>query len=117
MKKITDSKRYSIITDDLEHCYVCGGKKECLHEVFFGKNRQASKNYGMVIPLCNYHHNASNEGVHFNKKLDIELKEKAEKCFLEIEGNTIKKFIEIFRQELFIRRLYEKDNIDTIGKI
>lgn len=96
MKKVSDSKRYSILTEDMEHCYVCGGRKECLHEVFEGKNRQVSKIYGMVVPLCNYHHNTSNEGVHFNKKLDIELKQVAEKKFLEVYNKTIEDFIMLF---------------------
>lgn len=47
-----ERNRFSIITDDLKHCYICGSKKEELHEVFEGKNRQISMKYGLVIPVC-----------------------------------------------------------------
>ena len=29
-----ERNRHSIITDDLKHCYICGAKKEDLHEIF-----------------------------------------------------------------------------------
>ncbi len=44
--------RTSIFTEDLEHCIICGKKRDNLHEVFFGRNRQLSIEYGLVIPLC-----------------------------------------------------------------
>lgn len=48
-----EAKRYSIITDDLKHCYFCrsGG---CLdvHEVFGGANRKMSMIHGFCVPLC-----------------------------------------------------------------
>lgn len=47
-----ERNRHSIITDDLKHCYICGSKKEDLHEIFGGRNRQASMKYGLVVPVC-----------------------------------------------------------------
>lgn len=47
-----EKNRISIFTDDLEHCIICGKKKDNLHEVLFGRNRQLSIKYGLVIPLC-----------------------------------------------------------------
>ena len=47
-----EKNRFSIITKDLEHCYLCGNKKQELHELVEGKNRQASMKYGLVIPIC-----------------------------------------------------------------
>lgn len=47
-----EKNRFSIITKDLEHCYLCGNKKQELHELIEGKNRQASMKYGLVIPIC-----------------------------------------------------------------
>ena len=35
MKNISDSKRYSILTDDLEHCIICGRPNVNKHEIFF----------------------------------------------------------------------------------
>lgn len=47
-----EKNRFSIITKDLEHCYLCGNQKQELHELVEGKNRQASMKYGLVIPIC-----------------------------------------------------------------
>lgn len=52
-----ERNRFSIITNKLDRCYVCGNKKEDLHEVFEGKNRQISMKYGLVIPVCRKCHN------------------------------------------------------------
>lgn len=71
--------RYSIITNDLEHCFLCGKRKEHLHEVIFGKNRVNSMKYGLVIPVCLHCHDL----IHNNIKLDNELKVKAQLCFEE----------------------------------
>lgn len=47
-----EKNRFSILTKDLEHCYICKHKKEDLHELIGGRNRQISMRYGLVIPLC-----------------------------------------------------------------
>lgn len=47
-----ERNRFSIITDDLEHCYICKQAKWDLHEIFGGSNRQTSMRYGLVIPVC-----------------------------------------------------------------
>lgn len=47
-----EKNRFSIITKELEHCYLCGNKKQELHELIEGKNRQVSMKYGLVIPIC-----------------------------------------------------------------
>ncbi|MBQ6447113.1 MAG: hypothetical protein IJJ10_06575 [Bacillus sp. (in: Bacteria)] len=63
--------------------------------IFFGSGKRAlSERYGCWCYLCAKHHNMSNEGVHFNKKLDDELKKKAQAAF--IEANPDKNFMEIF---------------------
>ncbi len=51
-----ERNRFSVFTDDLEHCIVCEKKKEHLHEIFFGTNRQNSMRYGFVLPLCSSCH-------------------------------------------------------------
>lgn len=43
MKKVLDSKRYSILTDDLEHCIICGRPNVNKHEIFFRHSKQAIK--------------------------------------------------------------------------
>lgn len=63
-------KRYSILTDDLEHCIECGRYGVQLHEVFYGNNRTKSIEDGLVIPLCReLHHNGNAVGIHKDKKL------------------------------------------------
>lgn len=47
-----ERNRTSLFTDDLNHCIICGAKRDNLHEVFFGRNRQLSMKYELVIPLC-----------------------------------------------------------------
>ena len=56
-----EKSRYSILTDDLEHCYICRfqGRKvlrDDLHEVYGGANRKRSILNGLVVPLCRKHH-------------------------------------------------------------
>lgn len=78
-------RRFSIITKDLWHCTVCGTTFNIhKHEVFYGTaNRKLSIKYGLVIPLCAKHHNMSNEGIHYNRKLDLKYKKIAQKIFQE----------------------------------
>lgn len=59
-----------------KRCYVCSTTYE-LHEhhIFGGTaNRKQSEKYGFKVCLCGRHHNLSNQGVHFNRELDLRLK-------------------------------------------
>ena len=58
--------RVSIITDDLEHCYICGSPDVEIHHIFGGANRKNSERYGLIVPLCHRHHNEPPNGVHHN---------------------------------------------------
>lgn len=60
---------------------------------FFGKNRNKSIQDGCCVYLCARHHNMSNQGVHFNKQLDLELKQSMERKWLEVYNKTIEDFI------------------------
>lgn len=75
MSKITrlERMRFSILTDDLDHCYICGALKHSIHEIYFGKNRINSMKWGCCVPLCFDHHTGKN-GVHNNIEVDIMLK-------------------------------------------
>lgn len=89
------TKRYSIITDNLEQCIECGNRNVELHEVFFGvRNRQKSIEDGLVIPLCKkYHHQGNLVGIHKDKKLNLKYKQMAEKKWLEYYNKNIEDFI------------------------
>lgn len=86
----------SIIQTDMSRCYVCGCPKECIHEVFFGSNRNNSIKYGCYVALCNKHHNMSSQGVHFDKILDNYIKAETQEAFERIYGHD--KFMAIFHK-------------------
>ena len=66
------------------------------HEVFFGKNRQLSIKYGLVVFLRPELHNMSNDGVHFNKLSDTALKQIGQRTAMRYYGWTTEDFIRIF---------------------
>ena len=72
-----EKNRFSIITNNLEKCYLCFSKKEDLHEVIEGKNRQVSMQYGLVIPICRKCH----EKVTNDKTLQEKLHKVGQKAF------------------------------------
>ena len=80
-----------------KECYVCGTTQNLhSHHIFSGyANRMLSEKYGMKVWLCGRHHNLSNDGVHFNNELDLELKQMAQRYFEENNG-TREDFIQIF---------------------
>jgi hypothetical protein len=80
-----------------KQCWVCGSPYTVCHHVFEGTHhRSLSEKYGLKVYLCGKHHNASNEGVHFNPTLDAILKQYAQKKFEET--HTREEFIKIFKR-------------------
>lgn len=48
-----------------EYCAVCGRAAEATHHLIFGRGyRNLAEEDGLKIPLCNYHHNFGNMGIH-----------------------------------------------------
>ncbi len=92
-----ERERYSILTNDLNKCYICGAKENIhIHEIYFGKNRQNSMKYGCCVPLCFHHHNGSKHAVHYDKYLDDLLKEE---CQIKFEKeHSREEFISIFKK-------------------
>ena len=88
--------RFSILQNN-KRCYVCNASYGIMcHEVYFGKNRQKSIEDGCCIYLCGTHHNLSSQGIHFNHKLDLEVKQKMQKKWCEYYNKTTENFIERF---------------------
>ena len=91
-----ERKRFSLFTDDLEYCYLCPKEKlqprENLHEVIFGKNRQNSMKYGLVLPLCEKHHRI----MHRDSILQLEYKKRGQALFEKAYPDL--DFISIFRE-------------------
>lgn len=78
----------SIITDDMEHCFLCGSTNNIeVHHVFFGTgNRKISDKYKLVVPLCAFHHRGGNS-VHQSRELDLMIKEVGQSHFEKKVGS------------------------------
>ena len=94
-KKLTklERNRASVFTDDLEHCYLCGKKKNDLHEIFGGRNRLNSIKYNLVLPLCRECHSLNQNNLFFN---DYWHKQGQE--YFECNIGSREEFIAIFRR-------------------
>ena len=64
------------------------------HHVFGAANRKWSEKYGLWVYLCPKHHNMSDAGVHFNKAIDNQLKQIAQREFEDTYGHD--KFMKVF---------------------
>lgn len=84
------------VLQSAKECYVCATTYNLhSHHVLYGtSNRKKSEKYGLKVWLCAHHHNMSNEGVHFNKALDLRLKTMAQEYYEEHYGSR-----EDFRRE------------------
>ena len=91
-RHVRDNERYSILIEPLDFCCMCGAYRTDLHEVFSGPNRQASKDYGLVIPLCRRCH----ELIHKNSAVRRKWQEWAQRAFEKRYGHD--KFMEVFRK-------------------
>lgn len=86
----------SIISNEPE-CLICGTTFNLhRHHIFFGHGyRGLSEKWGCWVYLCARHHNMSNKGVHFNKALDLKLKQQAQKAW-EYQHGSREDFMRIF---------------------
>lgn len=88
MKSILQTSKY---------CWVCGSPYVVEHHVFEGvSHRKLSEKYGLKVWLCGKHHNASNEGVHFDKKLESKLQRYAQEEFEKRYSHE--EFMKIFKR-------------------
>lgn len=86
-----EKNRFSVFTDNLDHCIICRAKKDHLHEIFFGSNRQKSMQYGFVIPLCHECH----AEMHRNQEWQKYWHKKGQEYWEEFIGSR-EEFIEVF---------------------
>lgn len=69
----------SIMQNEKE-CWVCKTTQNLhRHHVYGGGCRLVSEHQGFWIWLCAKHHNMSDEGVHFNRELDIKIKQECQR--------------------------------------
>lgn len=67
-------------------CVICGSPFTHRHHIFFGSHKSFSDRYNYLIPLCWRHHNGSDIAIHFNSRLDLEWKRKAQRHFEQYYG-------------------------------
>ena len=65
-------------------CYITGRTDNLhKHHIFGGSNRKKSEANGFYVYLIPELHNMSDAGVHFNKKLDMQLKRDCQRKYEE----------------------------------
>ena len=65
-------------------CYVTGDTNGLhLHHIYGGSNRKVSDKNGFTVWLRGDWHNLSDYGVHFNKELDLHLKQECQRKYEE----------------------------------
>lgn len=94
-KKIAklERDRFSVFTDDLKTCYLCGKPKNDLHELLEGRNRINSIKYGYIIPVCRLCHSK----IQNNNEFKNVWAKKVQEHFEENIGSR-DYFISIFRK-------------------
>lgn len=74
MDSIVQKNRECLVCKDINNLH--------LHHCIYGTaNRKNSDKYGLTVWLCYRHHNGSNYSVHFNKTLDLKVKQLAQEAF------------------------------------
>ena len=78
-------------------CFICGSTVGLhRHHIFYGyANRKVSEKEGCWCYLCGPHHNMSNYSVHYNKELDLKLKQQCQQQWEDLNG-TRENFISMF---------------------
>ena len=76
-----------------EVCFLCGWTATENHHIFEGSNRKKSDKDGLTVFLCHSCHNEPPYGVHFNRALDIHLKQIGQKAWMRHYNKTVEDFI------------------------
>ena len=72
-----------------KECYICGGDWNLhKHHIFYGTClRKISDQKGCWVWLCAEHHNMSDNSVHFNRAMDLELKAECQRAYEETHSH------------------------------
>lgn len=85
----------SLLSND-PWCLVCGDPRVERHHIYYGTaNRRKSEKYGCWCYLCIRHHRDHKVGVHFNQRLNQELRETCQRRFEDEIGDR-EEFRKIF---------------------
>lgn len=87
-----ERNRKSIMTSNMSKCMLCERNAVNKHEILFGRNRQNSMKYGLVMPLCY-------------------------RCHIEMHRNSIQQAIwKVKAQERFEEVFPELDFLSIFGR-
>ena len=67
------------MTNDLETCYMCGGRAVEMHHIFHGADKKLSEETGCMVPLCRRCHERVH---HVGGEYDHILKVNAQRLYL-----------------------------------
>lgn len=86
------------IMSNTKECYICKTTYNIhLHHIYEGTGRRKiSDKEGCWCYLCGRHHNLSDEGVHFNKELDLMLKMTCQTIWESQNNHDRDRFRELF---------------------
>lgn len=87
-----EKNRYSILTNDMEHCYICGNPFVDIHEIYGAGNRRVSMKNGFCVPLCRQHH----EYVTINNDASVYLKQKCQHIYEQ--SHSREEFVTLLRR-------------------
>ena len=91
----------SIITDNLRECFICHRTPVEIHHIVFGTaNREISDKFGLVVPLCPYHHREGPTAVHADYRANKYFKKLAQERFDAVYGDKYT-WRELFGKEWF----------------
>lgn len=81
-------------------CWVCGCKNNLHlhHTLYGGDKRRLSDKYGLTIWLCSKHHNMSDKGIHYDKELDLRVKQMAQMECMQHYQMSMDQWLKIFRR-------------------
>lgn len=92
-------KLWSILTDDMDHCYYTGSNVVERHHVFYGMGGEKKKlceEYGYVVPLRpDLHPNGVYATEYARTEIDMDLKQKCQRNFETKHGGR-EKFMDLF---------------------
>ena len=71
----------SIITKWIDYCMICGKPKEHLHHALYGNKHKLADEDLLLIPLCQYHHQDSENGIHNNAGMKALSQALAQACW------------------------------------
>ena len=78
----------AIITNDMEHCYICGKPYPQMHHIMNKYDKKKSEKYGLIVPLCLTHH-TGDLGVHTHPDRMLQMRRIGQRKFEELYGHEM----------------------------